>query len=87
MNLQRNSPVKYKHVDYTLTNQIESYYKMTIGRGLHVTLYRIPSSYTSIKNYNIGIRISPVCGYLNSLAQVSHGLRRTTLDLLFTNNG
>ena len=49
MNLQRNSPVKYKHVDYTLTNQIESYYKMTIGRGLHVTLHRIPSSYTSIK--------------------------------------
>jgi len=47
MNLQRNSPVKYKHIDYALPNQIEvlSYYEMTIGRGLHVSLYRLLSSY------------------------------------------
>ena len=77
INLQRNSTVKY--IDYTLTNQIESYYEMIIGRGLHVTLCRLPSSYTSIKNYNIGIRKSPVCRNLNSLAQVSHGPRRTEL--------
>ena len=52
MNLQRNSPVKYKNIDYALPNQTEvlSYYEMTIGRGLHVSLYRLQSSYTSIKN-------------------------------------
>jgi len=52
MNLQRNTPVKYKHIDYTLTHQIKvlSYYEMTIGSGLHVSLYRLLSSYTSIKN-------------------------------------
>jgi len=50
MSLQRNAPVKYKHIDYTLTNQIEvlSYYEMIIGRGLHVSLYRLQSSYMSI---------------------------------------
>ena len=61
------------------TPTANQFHEMIIGRGLHVTLCRLPSSYTSIKNYNIGIRKSPVCRNLNSLAQVSHGPRRTEL--------
>ena len=72
----------YTHLYWAYKNDTPTanqFHEMIIGRGLHVTLCRLPSSYTSIKNYNIGIRKSPVCRNLNSLAQVSHGPRRTEL--------